>query len=100
MDIRAKSRVLLHQPFLAGYRRPIRKEIDMKQLFVVMMTALFLSGCGAVARESGYYEHKTLYKNWDHMKFSVCGYNSVDQKEVQMSKEQDWWGLTVERSDK
>ncbi|MBU0574882.1 MAG: hypothetical protein KJ704_01380 [Proteobacteria bacterium] len=72
----------------------------MKRLFVVMMTALFLSGCGAAARESGYFEHDTLYKNWEHMKFSVSGCNKVDQKEAMLSKEQDWWGLTVERSDK
>ncbi|MBU1184200.1 MAG: hypothetical protein KJ663_03380 [Proteobacteria bacterium] len=72
----------------------------MKRLFVVMMTALFLSGCGVAARESGYYEHNTLYKNWEHLKFSMCGYNKVDQKEAMLSKEQGWWGLTVERSDK
>ena len=72
----------------------------MKRLFVVMMTALFLSGCGAAARESGYFEHNTLYKNWEHFKFSTFGCNRVDQKEAMLSKEQDWWGLTVERSDK
>ena len=72
----------------------------MKRLFVVMMTALFLSGCGAAAWESGYYEHNTLYRNWDHLRFSMSGYKNVDQKEVRLSKEQDWWGLTVERSDK
>ncbi|MBU4120833.1 MAG: hypothetical protein ABIJ57_12735 [Pseudomonadota bacterium] len=72
----------------------------MKRLFVVMMTALFLSGCGAAARESGYYEHNTLYKGWEHLKFSMCGYKNVDQKEAMLSKEQGWWGLTVERSDK
>ena len=72
----------------------------MKRLFVVMMTALFLSGCGAAARESGYFEHNTLYKNWEHLRFSMCGFKGVDQKEAMQSKEQDWWGLTVERSDK
>ena len=68
----------------------------MKRLFVVMMTALFLSGCGAAARESGYYEHNTLYRSWDHLKFSMCGYKIVHQKEVQQSKEQDWWGIPIE----
>jgi uncharacterized protein YceK len=72
----------------------------MKRLFVVMMTALFLSGCGAAARESGYYEHNTLYRSWDHLKFSMCGYKKVDQKEATLSKEQDWWGKTVEESNK
>jgi hypothetical protein len=72
----------------------------MKRLFVVMITALFLSGCGAAARESGYFEHNTLYKSWEHLRFSMGGYKNVDQKEARQSKEQDWWGLNVERSDK
>jgi uncharacterized lipoprotein YajG len=75
------------------------KEEQMKRLLVVMMAVFFLSGCGAAARESGFYEHNTLYKNWEHLKFSVYGYDKVDQKEAQMSKEQSWWGLTVERSE-
>jgi len=64
------------------------------------MAVFFLSGCGAAAWKSGFFEHNTLYKNWDHMKFSLSGSNKVDQKEAQMSKEQGWWGLTVEGSDK
>jgi hypothetical protein len=56
---------------------------------------LVLSGCGAAARESGFYEHNTMYRNWDHLKFSICGYKHVDPKDAQLSKEQDWWGITV-----
>jgi hypothetical protein len=55
----------------------------MKRFIAVMMTVLFLSGCGAAARESGFYEHSTMYRNWDHLKFSMCGYKKVDPQEVQ-----------------
>jgi hypothetical protein len=67
----------------------------MKRLFVVMMAVLFLAGCGAAARESGFYEHNTMYKDWDHMKFSIAGYKQVSPAEVKESTEQNWWGLTV-----
>jgi len=63
-----------------------------------MMTVLFLSGCGAAARESGFYEHSTMYRNYDHLKFSMCGYKKIDPQEVRQSKEQDWWGITIEGS--
>lgn len=67
----------------------------MKRIFVVVIAVLFLSGCGAAARESGFYEHNTMYKSWDHLRFSTCGYKSVNELEVKQSKEQGWWGVTV-----
>lgn len=70
----------------------------MKRLFVVMMVMLFLAGCGAAARESGYYEHNTLYTSCSHLSFSNWGYKHVDQKAVEKSKAQSWWGITVEGS--
>jgi uncharacterized protein YcfL len=67
----------------------------MKRWFLLMMAVLFLAGC-ASARESGYYEHNTLYKNWDHMKFSWGDYKNADQKDGQKSKDEGWWGVTVQ----
>ncbi len=60
----------------------------MKKAFAVMMMVLFLAGCGAAARESGYYEHNTMYRDWDHLKFSIYGYKTLEQKEIQESKDQ------------
>jgi hypothetical protein len=68
----------------------------MKKLLLVAMAALFLAGCGAAARESGFYEHDTMYKNWDHLKFSICGYPKADKKDAQESKAENWWGNSVE----
>ncbi len=68
----------------------------MKKLFAVILMLLFISGCGAAARESGFYEHSTMYRNGDHLLFSIHGFKNVDSKEVRQSKEQEWWGITVE----
>jgi len=70
----------------------------MKRFIAVMMMVLFLAGCGAAARESGYYEHSTMYRNFCHLNFSMCGYKNVSPQEVRQSKEQDWWGKAFEES--
>jgi hypothetical protein len=57
---------------------------------------LILAGCGAAAKESGFYEHNTMYRDWDHFIFSVYGYKKPDPKIVSESKAQEWWGITIE----
>lgn len=57
---------------------------------------LFLSGCGASARKSEFYEHSTMYRNGHHLQFSIYGYKDVDSKEVTQSKAQVWWGIPIE----
>ena len=68
----------------------------MKKLFAVILMLLFLSGCGAAARQSEFYEHNSMYRTGDHLLFSVYGYKNVDSKEVQQSNAQVWWGIPVE----
>ncbi len=70
----------------------------MKKMIVVLMGVLFLAGCGAGARESGFLEHGSMYRDWEHFKFSAWGYKQVEPKEAQMSKDREWWGKTVEGS--
>ncbi|MHB8907371.1 MAG: hypothetical protein ACYDAA_00635 [Syntrophales bacterium] len=78
----------------------LRKEIIMKRWFAVTLMALFLSGCGAAARESGFYDHNTMYRDWDHARFSMWGYKAPDQKVAKESKTDDWWGKTVQVENK
>jgi hypothetical protein len=68
----------------------------MKRAVAVLMMVLFLTGCGAAARESGFYEHSTMYRDWDHLKFSIYGYKTVEPKEIQASKAQEWWGKNID----
>ncbi len=70
----------------------------MKKTLFVLLALLFLSGCGAAARESGFYEHGAIYRDWDHFKFSLYGYKHPEPKDAQLSKERDWWGTTVEQA--
>ena len=68
----------------------------MKRIIVVLLGVLFLAGCGAAARESGYYEHDSMYRNFSHLKFSIHDFKEViTPKEVEKTKKQDWWGITV-----
>ena len=68
----------------------------MKRLFLVLLGVLFLSGCGTAARESGFYQHNTMYRDGEHLKFSIYGYKHVSQKEAQFSNDRQWLGIPVE----
>jgi len=48
--------------------------------------------CG---RESEFYQHDTMYKSGDHLRFSIYGYREVSPNEAQKSNDQKWWGIDV-----
>jgi uncharacterized protein YcfL len=65
----------------------------MKKGFLVLIAVFFLAGCGATAKQSGYYEHNTLYQSWNHLKYSWCGYQSTTVADAEKSKAEGWWGI-------
>ncbi len=65
----------------------------MKRFLVIAMICLFVLGCGQAARESGFYQHDAMYRDWDHLWFSWFGYKHITPKEAKESKEEDWWGI-------
>lgn len=67
----------------------------MKRVIVILMGVLFLAGCGAAARESGFWEHSTMYRDWEHFKFSAYEYKHPVPKEAKLSQEEEWWGKTI-----
>ena len=67
----------------------------IKRGFVLLAMVFFISGCGAAARESGFYEHDTMYRNWDHTRFSWTGYRNPTAEASKNSMSQGWWGLEI-----
>jgi len=72
----------------------------MKKLFVLLVLTACAAGCGGPASQSGVWEHDTLYKNLDHMRFSWGGYKEVTSDEVVKSVEEGWWGKEAPRESK
>ena len=64
-----------------------------KLLFLVLISTFF--GCGTAATQSEFWQHSTMYKNWDHMKFSLWEYDNPTQQTQEKSHGQDWWGLEI-----
>ena len=44
---------------------------------------------------SEYLQHDNMYKNWDHMKFSLFGPDKATSEDLEKSIEQQWWGFDV-----
>ena len=65
----------------------------MKKVCGLLVLSAFLFGCGAAAQQSDFWKHDSLYKNWDHTKFSLSGYRSPMQEDQKKSMEQGWWGI-------
>lgn len=63
----------------------------MKSLLLIGVIGFFLSGCGTAAKESEFWQHPTMFRNWDHMKYSWG--NERSQKFTKESKEENWWGI-------
>ena len=70
----------------------------MKRILLIAMICTFLLGCGAAAKESGFYEHSSIYAGWDHLWFSWYGYRTCSEQYVKESKRDAWWGISEEYS--
>ena len=68
----------------------------MKKLLVLLALTACAAGCGGAASQSGVWEHDTLYRNLDHMRFSWGGHKNVSSQELEKSVEEGWWGKEVE----
>lgn len=67
----------------------------MKKLLLVLVAGLFLSSCGTAAKQSELWEHPTMYKGWDHLRFSWCGYKKPTIETLKKSNEEGWWGIPI-----
>gem|GEM_PF-172561 len=67
----------------------------MKRWFFLLMVTLVLSGCGQLARESEFWDHSSMYKDWGHLYFSMGGYTNCDAEDMLKSKRDGWWGITM-----
>jgi hypothetical protein len=66
----------------------------MKRGVLLIVAMLMLAGCGSFSK-SEFLQHDSMYKNWDHMKFSWFGYRQPSEEDTQKAIEQEWWGIDV-----
>ena len=64
----------------------------MKKMLALLVVSACVAGCGTAAKKSELWEHDTIYKNWDHMRFSWGGHKQVSQEEAIQSVQENWWG--------
>ena len=68
----------------------------MRRFLLVLLLGLFIYGCGASAKESGFWQHDSMYQNNEHMYFSWSGYKSPTEETGKLSDQEKWWGLPIE----
>ena len=59
-------------------------------ILVLLFIGLLLAGCS-----SEFYKHDSLFKDWDHVKFSWWGYKNPTAEAAKMSDDQGWWGEEI-----
>jgi len=67
----------------------------MKKIVLIFILGLLLSACGTLAKESKFFEHDTMYKSWNHLKFSIYGFEHPSTESLKKTQEQGWWGIEV-----
>jgi hypothetical protein len=67
----------------------------MKKTLCLLVVCAGLAGCGSSASQSDFLKHDTMYRNWDHMRFSWGGHKNVSTDEFRKSVDEDWWGKPV-----
>jgi hypothetical protein len=64
----------------------------MKKMLALLVVSACVAGCGTAAKKSELWEHDSIYKSWDHMRFSLGGPQEVSQEEAKKSVAEGWWG--------
>jgi hypothetical protein len=62
----------------------------MKKLVVLLFIVFMLAACS-----DEWYQHDSIYKDWEHIKFSWWGYDNPTAEHAQMSDERGWWGEDI-----
>lgn len=66
-----------------------------RKLLILLAVCACGAGCGTSASQSGIWEHETLYRDWDHLRFSWGGHKDVSNEDVRKSTAEGWWGEEV-----
>jgi hypothetical protein len=76
--------------FFGHWGQILERRKKMKKLIVLLFMVLLLSGCS-----DEFLAHDTLFKDWDHVKFSWGGYKNPTAEHAQMSADRGWWGEEI-----
>jgi uncharacterized lipoprotein YajG len=67
----------------------------MKKILMILVVCFLLAGCGTAARQSEFWDHSSMYQNWNHMCFSWYGHKKVTSEDAKKSQAQGWWGIPI-----
>jgi hypothetical protein len=65
----------------------------MRKIIYIFAVIFFMNGCC-------WLNQPAVWKDYDHMKYSMHGYKHTSKADVEKSKKQCWWGCPVEVDNK
>ena len=68
----------------------------IKRLILYAIIVIGFSSC-ATMQKGDFLNHDSMYKNWDHMIFSIWGHKNPTVEDRQRSVEQGWWGIEIKK---
>ena len=87
INIGSIKNLIFSEHWGAEFRKGGKK---MKKLIVLLFIGLLLAGCS-----SEFYKHDSVFKDWDHVKFSWWGYKTPTAEAAKMSDDRGWWGEEI-----
>lgn len=63
---------------------------EMKKIVFLILLILLVAGCS-----SEFYKHDSVFKDWDHVKFSWWGYKNPTAEDAKNSAQAGWWGEEI-----
>ena len=62
----------------------------MKRLIALIVLVFMIAACSPE-----FYEHDSIFKDWDHWGFSWWGYKNPTSEDARSSAENGWWGAEI-----
>jgi len=62
----------------------------MKRLIALIVLVFMIAACSPE-----FYEHDSIFKDWDHWGFSWWGYKNPTAEDARSSAESGWWGAEI-----
>ncbi len=60
-----------------------------------MLVSFIIIGLAVGGCSKAWMSHDTIYKTYDHLAYSLWGYNDTSAEDLKQSNDEGWWGEPI-----